>query len=184
MSQQSTPPPGWYFDGTATRWWDGTQWTSAVAGQAPTGWQQPAPNRTIAIFAHLSCLIGGFVLALVLYFVAKDKDDEFNRFHTTEALNFQLTMGIIFMLAMGAYMTVVVTTFGVGPGQDPGAGFAVGVLACFGVFFLAGIASLVFGVIGAMKASNGEYWRYPFSIRFVDRGLMPPSSAQQGASRK
>lgn len=48
---------------------------------------------------------------------------------------------------------------------------AGGVLCCIGIglFILlaAGICSLVFTIIGCIKASNGELWPYPLSIIFL-----------------
>ena len=41
----------------------------------------------------------------------------------------------------------------------------------FGITIIGGIlaylAAVIFGVMGGMAASRGEYYRYPFSIKFV-----------------
>ena len=42
------------------------------------------------------------------------------------------------------------------------------VLIVFGIFglFAIGIATLIFAIIGAIKANKGEVWAYPLSINF------------------
>ena len=62
-----------------------------------------------------------------------------------ESLNFQITMFIALLIA--------------------------GATLCIGIGFIilpiVGILDLVFTIIGAVKANNGERYRYPFNIRFI-----------------
>jgi uncharacterized Tic20 family protein len=69
-----------------------------------------------------------------------------------ESLNFQISM-FIYTWALG--LTGLATTFLL-------IGFGILALA-----FVAGIVGLVYSVIASVKVSNGESFRYPFTIRFL-----------------
>ena len=63
------------------------------------------------------------------------------RAHAVEALNFQLTWAIICLVG--------------------------GTITCgFGLIVL-WIVPLIFSIIAGVKASNGEFYRYPATIRFI-----------------
>lgn len=153
----TTTAPGWYFDGTRQRWWDGTAW-----GPAATS----TDDNTFATLAHLGSVFGGFILPLVLYVVSKDGRRPETRFHAREALNFQLTFLAIYFPAFAIYMFVVLARAGSG-GDGSSAGFFL-VLGLFMLFaFAASIAAIVLGVRGALRANKGERYRYPISIRIL-----------------
>jgi uncharacterized protein len=118
-------------------------------------------ERQWALFAHLSALAGGlltgafaglgcFVGPLVIWLVKKDTmpfvDDQ-----AKEALNFNITLAIIGVVLL--LLTLV--TFG------------FGALLAIPVGILVGIAWLVFTIIAAVKANEGERYRYPFSLRLI-----------------
>jgi uncharacterized protein len=49
---------------------------------------------------------------------------------------------------------------------------AIGYILCFAligfpILIALGIVSIVFPIIGGIKANNGEVWKYPLTIRFV-----------------
>ena len=109
----------------------------------------PAQERNWAIAAHLSPFIAAFVALsflgpLVLYIVFKDRGP-FIRRHCAEALNFQLTMWIGLLVSFPLMFLII------------------------GFFTAAaiGIAMLVCHILGAVAASEGRDYRYPFTIRFV-----------------
>jgi uncharacterized protein len=147
------PTPGWYPDPSqpgAQRWWDGTQWTEqtqapqqAVAG--PVGAYGVSQNsRQLAMFAHLSAILTGFLGPLIFYLVKKD-EDPFVGDQSREALNFNLTVLI-------AVFVCIVLSFLV-----------------IGLFILpiVLIGALVFQIIAGVQANQGELYRYPISIRMV-----------------
>jgi uncharacterized protein len=41
------------------------------------------------------------------------------------------------------------------------------ILIGFGLLVILGLVSLVLFVIASVKANNGEYYKYPFTIRFI-----------------
>jgi uncharacterized Tic20 family protein len=112
----------------------------------------PQQERTWALTAHaiagaamvLSAGTLGFVAALVIYLVYKDRGP-FVRQHAADAVNIQLNALIWF--AVG-YLLVLVLI-----------GFAL----LFVIPFFAGILHIV----GAVKAYEGKYHWSPLTIRFV-----------------
>ena len=140
-----------------------------VAGQPGT----PAPHpsglsselRGWAIGAHLGGLVLGVLTAAILGFLApmlvwllKRDEHPYLDHHAKEALNFQLT--VIVAVVVGALLMIPAVIFGV---LTLGIGFVV-----LGVVLLAAvIVWFAFPIMGAVKASNGEGFRYPLSIRFI-----------------
>jgi uncharacterized Tic20 family protein len=112
------------------------------------------PNKdacTWAMFCHIAGMgwlivpaIGGVIGPLIIWQIKKDLHAFVNQ-HGKEALNFQISMLIYGVIA--------------------------GLLcfACIGWFLLpaVAIADIVFAIIAAVKATNGETYRYPLTIRFI-----------------
>lgn len=101
---------------------------------------------TFAMLAHLLGAIIGFIGPLIIWLVKKDEhpfvDDQ-----GKEALNFQLTL----LIAYVAVSVLSVVTCGIGALLYP----------------VVILLQLIFGIMGAVKANNGEAYRYPMSIRMV-----------------
>ncbi|RYZ74547.1 MAG: DUF4870 domain-containing protein [Lysobacteraceae bacterium] len=114
---------------------------------APSG-DAPQEERTLALVAHLLGIISWFVGPLIIWLISKDNPAKsFVTDQSREALNFQITITIAFVLAF-ILMTI---TLGL-------------------LFFLpplVGVANLVFCIIGGIKANNGEAYRYPFALRLI-----------------
>lgn len=120
-----------------------------------------AEERQWAMFAHLSALLGGIVTGwvggwgwflgpLVIWLVKKETmpfvDDQ-----AKEALNFNITIAIIFVI-----LTILsVVTLG------------IGLAIALPLMFIIGIAALVFIIMGAVKANEGKAYRYPFALRLI-----------------
>lgn len=126
-----------------------------MENRPPTPPSSPVPfsesdARLWAMLTHLSALpgslvlIGSIVLPLVIWRIQKEKS-AFVDFHGKEAVNFNITM------ALAAAISVVL------------------VFLLIGIFliWLVGAVWLIFTLIAAIKANNGEYYRYPLTIRFI-----------------
>lgn len=140
-----SPPPGWYPDGQGgTRWWDGQQWGVAAsqvpAVQTGTG----GDPKSMAVLAQVLGIVTGFLGPLIIYLVNGDKDP-FVRHHSAEALNFQLTVLIAYLVSFVLML----------------------VLIGFVLIFVVWVLAIVFGIQAAIAANRGEWYRYPINIRMV-----------------
>lgn len=104
----------------------------------------PSDEKTWATLVHVGSLFFSFLAPLVGFLVLKDRGP-FVRAHTAAALNFQLSL-LIYAFA-GAVLSLVI----------------IGLVILLAVTVL----NVVFSIIAAVKASRGEWYRYPLSIRFV-----------------
>ena len=121
-----------------------------------------AEEKQWAMFAHLSALVGGiltsgwagsigcFIGPLVIWLVKKDTLPFVND-QGKEALNFNITVGIVFL----ALLILSIVTFG------------IGLIVAVPLWIIIGIAWLVFTIIAAVKANNGERYRYPLTLRLI-----------------
>jgi uncharacterized Tic20 family protein len=110
--------------------------------------------RTWGMWCHLAGLawmlvwivpiIGGVVGALVVWQIKRD-DDPFIDEQGREALNFQISMLIYWAVSMAL------------------------IFACIGLVLVPVVAVLdvVFALVAAVKAGQGQLYRYPMSIRFI-----------------
>jgi uncharacterized protein len=118
--------------------------------QSPFNAPPASPNRTWEVLCHLSALSGyvvplGWVLGPLIIWLIKRNENPAVDYHGKESLNFQISM-LIYTLIAG-----------------------LSILICIGwvLLPLAVIANIVLVVIAGIKASNGEYYRYPLTIRFI-----------------
>ena len=114
-------------------------WTPPV--QQP---MTPDDERLWAMLSHLSILAFS-IIAPIIILAAFGKRSQFVSDQAKEALNFHLTV-LIAAIVSGILILVIV-----------------------GIFLLMAVAvgSLVFGIIGAIKAYEGNAYRYPICIRFL-----------------
>jgi uncharacterized Tic20 family protein len=104
-----------------------------------------------AMFCHLAGLagivipaVGNIVGPLILWQIKKD-EYPFVDEQGKEAVNFQISMTIYGLICIPLFFI------------------------CIGPFLLAavGVVDLVFLLIAAVKANNGQHYRYPLTIRFI-----------------
>ena len=106
----------------------------------------PADQRTMALAAHLLGIFTGFIGALIIWLINKaDASKAFVTDQAKEALNFQITVTIAMVISI-ILMIVIIG----------------GILAP-----IVGVINLVFCIIAAVKANNGEAYRYPFTLRLI-----------------
>ena len=112
---------------------------------APTG-TAPADQRTMALVAHILGIFTWFIGPLIIWMI--NKDDSSKSFVTDqakEALNFQITITIAMLICI--VLTIVIIG---------------GLLAP-----IVGLLNVIFCIIAAVKANNGEAYRYPFALRLI-----------------
>ncbi len=120
-----------------------------AAPEAPTG-VPTAEDKQWGLFAHLSSLAGliipfGNILGPLIIWQVKKDSLPFAADQGKEALNFNITIAIAAIIC--GLLTLVLIGFLLLP--------------------LVGLAWLIFTIIGAMKANNGEAYRYPFALRLI-----------------
>ncbi|MGN6760429.1 MAG: DUF4870 domain-containing protein [Leifsonia sp.] len=116
--------------------------------QQPYGGGQPqlspADEKLWATLIHAGGILFSWIPALIGYLVLKDRGP-FVRAHSATALNFQITIFI-------AYVVGVILSL---------------VFVGFIIILAAWVIDIVFSIIAAVRANQGEYYTYPIAIRFV-----------------
>ena len=109
-------------------------------------------TRMWAMFCHLAGLAGyiipvilSSIIAPLIIWQIKKEDDPFIDQNGKEAVNFQISMGIYAIVSIPLCFV------------------------CIGLVTLPAVViiDLVFLLIAAVKANNGEHYRYPLCIRFI-----------------
>lgn len=112
-------------------------------GQPPAP-MNPSDEKLWATLIHLGGLFFGFLAPLIGYLILKDRGP-FVRAHAATALNFQLTLII-------AYIVGIVLLF-----------ILVGIFVLIAAYVL----NIVFCIVAAVKANQGEWYTYPMTIPFI-----------------
>lgn len=103
-------------------------------------------DRNLAMLTHLSGLLFGFIVPLIVWLVSKDRSDKsYLVGEAKEALNFQITVLIGYVICW--ILTIII----------------IGVF----LFWLLWLANLVFCIIAAVAVNNSGTYRYPFCLRLV-----------------
>ncbi len=117
--------------------------------QPPTYLQTPE-QKQMGLFLHLSQFANlilfpiGIILPIVLWQTQKDKMPALDA-HGKMVVNWMIS-STIYVIASIILMFVL-----------------IGFLTILAV----GIMGIVFPIIGAVKANNGEFWEYPLTIKFL-----------------
>jgi uncharacterized Tic20 family protein len=111
----------------------------------------PVPNpltsndKLLVIFCHLSLILGvGFILPLIVFLV-KREDSPLVAAHAKEVLNFHISV-VIYVVASFALACVFI-----------GIPLLLAVIA----------GSFICAIIAAIRASEGEFYHYPLTIRLI-----------------
>lgn len=108
-------------------------------------------DRQLLVLTHLSQLldfvtgVGGFIVPLILWVLKKDEIEGMDE-HGKAILNFRISSFIFAIICIP-----LIFLFGLG---------ILGLIAL-------GICIVIFPIINAIKASNGEEPYYPFSIKIL-----------------
>ncbi|MFW6775482.1 DUF4870 domain-containing protein [Nocardioides sp. CPCC 205120] len=124
------------------------------AGQVPA----PSEDRAWAVAAHLGALVTawfafGFIAPLIVLLVRGRSP--FARRHAVESLNFQLSMLLYSVIASIVAILFVIVTLG------------LGVLLLIPLAAVVLLVLLVLVIVASMRASAGETYRYPFTLRLI-----------------
>ena len=122
------------------------------AGGPPAAGVSSSNIRTWNILCHASALLGvffhfpGHLIGPFIVWLAKRDDSPEIDAHGKESLNFQISMLIYNVIA------------------------AVFCLVLIGFVFLAAlwVLNAVFVIVASIQASDGKFYRYPMTIRFIE----------------
>ncbi|KAF1718294.1 hypothetical protein CSC74_05310 [Pseudoxanthomonas yeongjuensis] len=125
-----------------------SEFDNVTAPPPPPSGDAPQEDRTIALITHLSGIVAGFVVPLIMWLINKDKPEKsWLTDQSKESLNFQITIVIALVIAI-ILMTVT-----------------LGLL--FFLPALVGITNIVFCILGGVASNKGESYRYPFALRLI-----------------
>ena len=101
-------------------------------------------EMTMSMLAHAGGIFFGFLPALVIY-LTKGNESPYVKAEATEALNFQITLAIAYVVA------------------------SVLIIVLIGLLMLPviWIASVAFMIMAAVSVNNGNAYRYPVNIRLI-----------------
>jgi len=103
-------------------------------------------DRNLAMLTHLSGILLGFIVPLIIWLTNKDKSDKaWLNTQAVEALNFQITIAIAYVAC--SILTVIL----------------IGALLMPVVW----LVSLIFSIIAGMAVNKGESYHYPFALRLI-----------------
>jgi uncharacterized Tic20 family protein len=128
--------------------------------------------RTWSMLCHLSALaglffgLGNIIGPLLVWQIKKNELPEIEP-HGKEALNFQITMLIVNIIAGILLAGFWGWGFGFGsfwrsPFYALGTGFGIGA-----ILSIINFVAWVLAVIAGVRANNGEFYKYPFAIKFI-----------------
>ena len=100
--------------------------------------------KTMAMLAHLLAIFTSFLGPLIIWLIKKDQSPFVNQ-EGKEALNFQLTMLIAFVVG----------------------GLTACLIIGFFIIAAASIVDIIFCILAAMTVNKGQGYRYPVCIRFI-----------------
>jgi uncharacterized Tic20 family protein len=98
-------------------------------------------DTTLPVLTHVLGILTSFIGPLIIYLVSEDANA---KRHSKAALNWQISLLIYFAVSFVLWFILIGIPLTI----------ALSVL------------NIVFGIMAAMKASNGEFWKYPLSIPF------------------
>ena len=117
-------------------------------------------ERTWGMLSHLSALVGYFVIPfgniiapLVVWLVKKD-ESQFVADQAKESLNFQISL-IIYAI-VGSVICLILTLV------------VIGIFLWIALGAALYIGGIVLTIVGAIRANEGQAYRYPWTIRLVN----------------
>lgn len=120
-------------------------------GLPPPPVTAPTNVRTFAMLCHLSAFGGFFVPLgnvwgpLIFWLIKRDEMPEVDA-HGKESLNFQLSMSIyVFVSFILSFLLI-----------------GIPLLIATAIFWLVAV------IVASVRANNGDFYRYPLTIRFIN----------------
>ena len=119
-------------------------------------------DRTWDVLSHLSAIVFllgvpfGNILGPLVVWLIKRSDSPSVDAHGKEALNFQISLTLYLMAAVGITVGLMLVLIG----------FLLLPLLIIAAIVVP-VLDLILIIIAAVKASNGEFYRYPLTLRLI-----------------
>ena len=127
---------------------------TATTTPASTGTATANNDNTLGLIAHVLLILTWWLGPLILWIVKKEQGPAHATENAKEALNFGITLTLV-------WVGLMILTFVLGI-VTGGLGFVLGFFA-----WVPWVAGIIFGILGAMAANKGQVYRYPVSLRLV-----------------
>ncbi|MCA1783562.1 MAG: DUF4870 domain-containing protein, partial [Intrasporangiaceae bacterium] len=134
-------PPASSGYGQPAGYGSATPYGSSAGTMAPLS---PPEEKGWSLAAHLLVLVGGFIAPLIIWLVFKGRGP-FLEHHAKESLNFQITVSIALFVSF----------------------ILMFLLVGFILIFALLPWMIIMPILAAVKANNGEWYRYPLTLRLV-----------------
>lgn len=124
---------------------------------------------TLAMLSHLSIVLGGIILPIILWAVQKDKS-QFVRFHSLQSIFYHISyIALIFIYVIFMVLILIVTGIGfAGLGNshshshnDPSVIWIILMIALYLGMFVIIFAGIGYSVFLAIKSYKGNYTKIP-----------------------
>ena len=117
-------------------------------------------DKNYSSITHLSGFAGWFfpfgnIIAPLILWIARKNDSTYIDVHGKAAVNFQLSLILYCFLLAILILPITILTLG------------LGLIAIIIGIIPAVILKIVLIISASIKASNGEYYDYPFTIQFI-----------------
>ena len=117
-------------------------------------------DKNYSSITHLSGFAGWFfpfgnIIAPLVMWAAKKNDSTYIDVHGKAAINFQLSIILYCFLLVILILPITILTLG------------LGLIAIIIAIIPAIILKIVLIISASIKANNGEYYDYPFTIEFI-----------------
>lgn len=117
-------------------------------------------DRNYSTITHLSgfagwCFPFGNIIAPLVMWIAKKNESTYIDIHGKAAVNFQLSLALYGFLLAILIIPITVLTLG------------LGLIAIIIAIIPALILNIAVIISASIKANNGEYYDYPFTIEFI-----------------
>lgn len=123
-----------------------SEFDNVTAPPPPPSGAAPQEDRTIALITHLSGILAGFIVPLIMWLINKDKPEKsWLTDQSKEALNFQITIAIAYVIC------IVLSIIVIGGLLMP----------------IVWLVNLIFCILAGVAANKGESYRYPFALRLI-----------------
>jgi uncharacterized Tic20 family protein len=131
-------------------------------------------EKMFALLSHLSLLLGGIILPIVIWATQKDKL-QFVRFHSLQAIFYQVSFVVIFFaFTIGMLLIIVIIGGGIGvltAFTENAAHFPffmiIFIFLFYGGIIFISIGSIVYSVYLAIKSYNGFWIKVPVTGNII-----------------